>query len=354
MNSKRRAVIQYGISGLLTVFFLYLAFRGTDWEQLATALENADYFWILLMVPCVLISHGFRALRWRVLLAPVKEGISINNLFSAIMVGYLVNNFLPRAGELVRPYTLGRRERISKSAAFGTVVVERIIDGWTLFFLLLLFLFLDRGPLNESFPWLPEVALAGAAMTAAISFMVVLLVNKREWGLTMVRFVSRPLPQRLALRVEAIVLSFLDGFLFVKKPRQYLAVVFLSLVIWGWYVLMLYLPFNGFDLVGRYSLGPTAATIVVLVTGVGMMIPTPGATGTYHSLATETLVRMYGVDRMIALSYATVTHAVGFLAITLVGLIYLYREQVSISEAMRAQASPSNLAVPERAGKGDS
>ena len=46
-----------------------------------------------------------------------------------------MNNILPRAGELVRPYTIGKLEDIPKSAAFGTIVVERLID--TLSFVIL-------------------------------------------------------------------------------------------------------------------------------------------------------------------------------------------------------------------------
>jgi len=58
------------------------------------------------------------------------------NLFSAVMVGYAINNVTPRGGELVRPYILARREKISKSAVFGTIIVERVID---IIFLMLMF-----------------------------------------------------------------------------------------------------------------------------------------------------------------------------------------------------------------------
>ncbi|MEE9186944.1 MAG: lysylphosphatidylglycerol synthase transmembrane domain-containing protein [Bacteroidota bacterium] len=352
MKRNLRASLKYSISFLLTLFFLYLAFRGTDWEQLGVALRDAKYVWILLMVPCILISHGFRALRWRILLQPIKSEISLHNLFSAVMVGYMVNNLIPRAGELARPYTLGRRENISKTAAFGTVVVERILDVWTFLFLLVLFLVFYRGPLFESFPWLTEVGLVGAVSTVGMLVVFLLFMIRRERGLKILRLAIRPLPIGFATRLEKMFLSFLDGFLFVKDPRRYFAIAMLSLVIWAWYILMLYLPFFGFGLVDLYSLDLYSAAILVVVTSVGVMVPTPGATGTYHSFATETLVRLYDVDRTLALSYATATHAVGYLAITIVGLLYFFREHANIKEAMRGQVSPEGTRLSEDPSRG--
>ncbi|MEE9225031.1 MAG: lysylphosphatidylglycerol synthase transmembrane domain-containing protein [Bacteroidota bacterium] len=353
MKRNLRAAVTYGFSILLTGFFLYLAFRGTDWEQLGIDLQHADYVWVLLMVPCILISHGFRALRWRILLHPIKSEISLHNLFSALMVGYLVNNFIPRLGELVRPYTLGRREQLSKSAALGTVFVERILDVWTLLFFLVLFLIFYRGPLIESFPWLTEVGIVGAVSTVGILFVFLLLMLRRKLGLTILRFMIRPLPRGIADRMEKIFLSFLDGFLFVKQPRRYFAITMLSLVIWAWYILMLYIPFFGFDLVGVYSLDLYSAGVLVVVTSFGVMLPTPGATGTYHYFATQTLMRLYGVGETLALSYATVTHAVGYIAITIVGLFYFYREHVSIKEAVRVQISPEGGQLSKTSEQGE-
>jgi uncharacterized protein (TIRG00374 family) len=69
-----------------------------------------------------------RALRWKRLLAPIKD-IRFRATFSYLLIGYLANNVLPaRLGELVRCHYLGDREGISRATALGTVVVERVID----------------------------------------------------------------------------------------------------------------------------------------------------------------------------------------------------------------------------------
>jgi hypothetical protein len=64
-------------------------------------------------------------------------------------------------------------------------------------------------------------------------------------------------------------------------------------------------------------------------------IPTPGSTGTYHAFASQTLTRLFGVDATTALSFATATHAIGFIGITLLGLWFFLKDHLSFSEAVR-------------------
>src|SRR5512140_298699 len=125
MNRSR--LLRYLLSIALMVFFLWYAFRGTDFGKLYEAIRDASYGWIAISFAILMLSHVVRAWRWRYLLEPIKPAIGLRNLFSAVMIGYFVNNLLPRAGELARPYSIGKLESIPGSAAFGTIVVERLI-----------------------------------------------------------------------------------------------------------------------------------------------------------------------------------------------------------------------------------
>ena len=52
------------------------------------------------------------------------------------MIGYFANNILFfRVGELLRSYVLGKKQNISKSYVFGTVIFERFLDMVILFFI---------------------------------------------------------------------------------------------------------------------------------------------------------------------------------------------------------------------------
>ncbi|MDD3642101.1 MAG: lysylphosphatidylglycerol synthase transmembrane domain-containing protein, partial [Candidatus Krumholzibacteria bacterium] len=124
---KRKLILGIVISAV----FLFFALRNVDPGEMRAAFAAADYRYVLPAVCLTLISLWFRSVRWRYLLNPVKQ-IGRRSLLSAASIGLMANSVLPvRLGEFVRAYVIGRKERISKSSAFATIVVERIIDGVT-------------------------------------------------------------------------------------------------------------------------------------------------------------------------------------------------------------------------------
>jgi len=295
-------------------------------------MRGADYWWILLSFVILMISHIIRAWRWRYLLEPIKPAIGLRNLFSAVMIGYLFNNILPRAGELARPYVIGREESISKSAAFGTIVVERIMDTASFLFLVLIIPFVYDGPLRESFPWLTEAGVIISLGTGGVLVLLIVMMLRRDWTDRLLRIVGRLVPKSFEKRVEGFVHSFLDGLLFVKRPGRFLIIGISSIIIWALYVLMVYTAFFAFHLEDRLGIG--SAVVLQAISSIGVAIPTPGSTGSYHAFAAQTLTKLFSVDGAVALSYATVTHAAGFVGTTIIGLVYFFRDNITLSAAV--------------------
>jgi uncharacterized membrane protein YbhN (UPF0104 family) len=90
-------------------------------------------------------------------------------------------------------------------------------------------------------------------------------------------------------------------------------------------------------MVRDYSLDFGTAIVITVISSIGFIIPVPGATGTYHWVTRECLARLFGVNVEVALSYATVTHILGFVSVTLVGLVCFLRDHLKFSEALRAK-----------------
>ncbi len=352
MSTRVRTAFKYLISIGLTVLFLYLAFRGSDFEKLGGALSKANYWWVLAMFPVLLLSHGLRAWRWEYLLYPVKHPLRFRNLFSALMIGYMMNNILPRAGELVRPYAIGKLEGLSRSAAFGTVLMERILDIISFMILIACIPAVYSGPLMEAFPWLQEAGIWITTVTLLFLGLFVFFMMRRDIVIRTLNFFTRHFSRHRADLVERITHSFLDGFLFLKEPKNYVMIAALSVALWGLYIVMMYLPFYAFGLVHTYSLDLGSALVVQAISSVGIIIPTPGATGPYHYFTIQSLTKLYGVDEELARSYAVVTHAVGFIGITLIGIYYFLRDQLHMSEVMKAELTPDAI-VPKRAEGGE-
>jgi uncharacterized protein (TIRG00374 family) len=166
-------------------------------------------------------------------------------------------------------------------------------------------------------------------VTAGGLLFLVVMMMRRDWT---DRFVLRPLgsllPSRLRGRLDMQVHAFLDGFLFLKDPASFAVIFIGSVLVWFLYILMTYVAFFAFDL---GALGMRAAVVVLTISSIGVAIPTPGGTGSYHAFTSQTLIRLFGVDQSRALGYATLTHAVGFIGVTVVGLYYFARGRFAYS-----------------------
>jgi uncharacterized membrane protein YbhN (UPF0104 family) len=104
-----------------------------------------------------------------------------------------------------------------------------------------------------------------------------------------------------------------------------------SAVIWFLYILMIYVAFFAF---GLGDLGLGGALVVEAISSIGMALPTPGGTGTYHAFTSQTLNKLFQVAMPVALSFATVTHAVTFIGVSIVGLWYFLRDRIRVAEVV--------------------
>jgi uncharacterized protein (TIRG00374 family) len=304
---------------------VYLALRGVDFAEMARALAQAQYGYVLLAVCVMLVSHYLRAWRWRYLLAPVKT-VNVASLFAALMIGYAANSFVPaHLGEVLRAYVIGKKHRISTSATLGSIVVERIVDVMSLIVLMGVVLFVHPFP-----DWVVQ---SGAVMLAgAAGLLAVLVAFKRGEAKTarLLQRLLRPLPQAVGGRLIATLETFLSGVSPLQSGWHYLVVAVLSTVIWLCYAGVYYACLQAFHLTAAYHLAWYVGLVVLVLTTISVVIPsTPGYVGTYHYLCQVALL-MFGVPAGEALSFAIVAHALSVLPVTLLGLVLANYEGVAI------------------------
>jgi len=332
---------------ILSIGFLALALRGTDLSALADSLAGVHYGWIAVVVGLIFLSSAVRAFRWGYMMPRTERKVAFRPLLSSVFIGYLVNNLLPRAGEIARVYCLTRFEPLSMSAVFGTVIAERFLDMLCMFLLLLALPFLYHGPLIEHFPWLQQGSITGVIVITAILVVIVVLVQRRESALKIIETLSRLLPSRIRPVAIRIARGFLDGLEFVRRPEAGIPMILLTGLLWFLYALMMYSGMYAFGL--GETLGFDAALVMMAITTVGVVIPAPGATGTYHFFAVATLTGLYGVSRPTAMSFAVVNHAAIFLGSSLFGVIYLVldRDKIILSSLRGMLRSRHNVAEGE-------
>jgi len=215
-------------------------------------------------ISCMSTWTGKRAARWQYLLRPVGH-VHFVPALKTTNIGFAASSLLPaRAGELLRPYLLARKEGLSATATFATIIVERLLDTVTV---LLLFagylLFAEPGMSSSQAQTFAQVKLGGAVMAGACLVVLVVLfvlAGHPRVLAQVANVVTRLLPGRLAARASKIVHAFSEGLAIVRQPVRLLLALVFSLPLWLsiatgiWAVTHAFhmdLPFSGAFLIGR-------------------------------------------------------------------------------------------------------
>ncbi|MFP4527270.1 MAG: lysylphosphatidylglycerol synthase transmembrane domain-containing protein [Candidatus Kapaibacterium sp.] len=330
MSKNIKKTIRFAIALLIMIATIYYVTRDIDFQKLWKYISNANYWWVLLSVPAMILSHIVRAYRWKTLLKPVHKAKSIMNLFSAVMIGYAVNSIIPRGGELVRPYVYSRRENISKSASFATILVERFIDVLTLLLFFAVAFFMFRQEIARAFPFITAESLTYYVIAPVLALLAFILMSLyTNIGEFLLRKIVKPFSTPLYERLSGILVSFLKGLEIIKTPSQYLRLAFESVLIWIFYTLPMYLIFFSFDFQTKLNLTFADAFLLIIVVGIGVTLATtPGALGIYHTLLRDAMVALYLINKEEALAYATITHAANYLLQFLLGGFFFLRENI--------------------------
>lgn len=332
------------IGTILSLLFLYLAFRKTDFNEIIHSLQETFWGFLIPAVLLTLLGFYIRALRWRHLLANVKE-IRVSRLWSATMIGFMANNLLPaRLGELFRAHVIGRWEGISRSSALATIAMERIFDLFTMLFLF--------GLVAVFFPLTPLVRTVG--ITGIVLGIVVLgfFLALHKLGDRAVNAFGRVLPHRARRRGMEILASFVEGLGVFREGRQLLWAAGYSLLMWGLILVVVQCCFWAVDIrVDGEPLHPSASVLVLVVMALGLMVPSgPGFVGALQFFAVQAL-DVFHVDRETALSFSIVYHATQWFPVTLVGLFHLVRENLTLRDVART-TEPSG-GEPDSPGRED-
>lgn len=325
-----------GLGLAVTVFLLWWVLRDVELAVVWLEIREADFLLLGMAVAIATGTFFLRALRWRVLLAPLHPGSSLRSRWAAVNIGFMANNLLPaRVGEFARAYALSKLEPVSVSGAFGSLVVERFLDAIAIVF----FMFLAMAA--PGFPWegASENGPLGAMIESAMVVLGLLLVS-----MVLLLFFPRPLvrvaerlarflPKRLARTFVDALEAFLDGLRILRNPRLLVLAMVWSLVVWAWQSLAFWVGFRAFGI----DVGYDAALFVNAIVGFAVGVPAaPGFFGTFHAGARMGL-GVYGVPAASTLAFAFGFHLGGFIPVTVIGLYYAWRLGFSMKEVERSE-----------------
>jgi uncharacterized protein (TIRG00374 family) len=319
----RRKRFWFGL--VVTVVFLSFFVVRTDFEEIREAFSGADYALALAGIPLYFAGYWFRAFRWHLLLRPIKD-IETSRLYPVVIMGLMTNNIAPlRIGELVRAYLVGQREDVPKSAALGTIALDRLYDGLTLVAILGVMVLVSGADTSVKSLGVGAAALfvAGAAVLVAMALSPKLV---RGWLGRLVHL----LPEKLATRVEGVLDSFLSGLAGVRSPSTLLVAALASLASWLLEAGMYYMVGEAFHL----GVGFDAYLVVASAANLALSVfASPGGVGPFEVTTREVLI-FYDVGSAAASAYAIALHALLLGPVIAAGALLIWSSRISMREIM--------------------
>ncbi len=328
MSSLRNPRVWIGVA--VSAASIALLFYQVKIQEVGSALTRVNYAWLVLGIAVEMVSLWIRGARWRVIL---EETVKVSNsyAFSVLIIGYAANNLLPlRAGELVRAHLVYVQHGTSRLSTLGTILVERIFD-------VLVLALMVAGPvvlLGSSVAYRNTAFL----VLAAAGFATVVLALFALWS-GFSRFVlstTSLLPTGVRPKVRALLESFMDGVVALRRPGPWLAVSAFSLASWAIESVAYWLVGIGFGL----DLNPL---VYVMLCGVATLVlaapTTAGGLGVFE-LSVQAVATSFGVPIATATAYAIGIHVlVLLLPVIVLGLALLWRQNLGISSMVQAQSA---------------
>lgn len=331
----RKALIKRVLTVVFAIALLWLAFRGCNFVEIWNYTRQTDPLFLFLLFVCGIISQVLRAWRWIFMLEPVAgRKISLWNSYCAVVVGYAVNVVVPRGGEVARLVSITRSEKLSWAGVLSTLLLDRLLDIALLVFALGLTLTVLPKNILDEFPWL----VPGGVMLLVATIIGLVLLPKMgailRWVLRS-SFAARSLPEKIISKLSELSAQFDVGTKCLTNPVAYPAIVGLSVAIWVFFAVSYYLMVLAFHLNSQIS---AAQCLVIFSVGsTGVLVPTPGSIGSFHFLVSQTMMLTAGVDKDLALAYATALHVFSFIVVACIPAAVCLPLQSALSDKKASQ-----------------
>jgi uncharacterized protein (TIRG00374 family) len=306
-------------------------------EELLNSFKDINYFYLLPSLMVFIILYWARALRWKMLILPIKP-VSMGQLYSPLMVGFMAGILPARVGEFIRAYLLAKSQDIPFASSFATIVIERLFD---LIFLLLLFAWLL---IFQSNIWDPSITWSGVAVKdlafqfgifsavviVVLLIFIFLLIWYKPKAVAVVHWVLTPFPKKWKDKIEHLIEAFSDGLAVVRSFKSLINISLSTALVWGLIVLSYFPLYWAFDLQNK-SLA-SAVLVVVMICILITVLPTPAFLGSFNAGVFIALHQILNESEVVSVSFGMVAWAINFVVIILGGIYYMVHDHISVSK----------------------
>ena len=321
MGSNKKNTIRIGASLAIGILLLVVLLWWTGIDKIGAAIGSASPLWLAVAALVILPAYILRAIRWKLLLYPIKKNVRVSTTFWSTVVGFMVNTLIPiRLGEFARAYILGEKEGTGFAPGFSSIVVERTLDliGVLSIGIVTMFLVSAQAGLSSI---VVDIFQAVGVLIAVILAVIIVGIKKEGLIIKIVTGITSkiPLVKKYTDRVADFTSSLIKGLQGLSQnPKMFVANMSLTWILWLTQTFAIYFTFIAFN----YPLPFAAAILGGVLMSVSHILPaTPGYVGSYEAfwVLIFTLLGVTQADLLLAMG--VISHLVGILPIVIIGCV---------------------------------
>ncbi len=306
------------VSLIVAIWIFWFLYKDISFDALLLALSQTSLSWFGLSIAVSLMGFWVRAWRWKLLIdAGESQKTKTINSFWALMIGYLANLLVPRAGEVARCGVLTKTEDRQMGTLLGTVILERTFDMLFMVSIIFLAFLLER----DLFVKLSSELVSLDSLKEKILQYLPLLIGGLIVTMIFIYLVFQKYKDSsLFKKIRHFLRDLINGVISLRKVDNQLGFWSSSVFIWFTYYLMLI--FMAWAIPSTASLSLSSMLMVMVMGSIGMVAPVQGGIGTFHALVAFILMA-YGLSNEEGKIFAAIIHGSQVLTVIILGLIAL-------------------------------
>ena len=323
---------------IVAIAAVYYTMRNVSVSELMDSFRQINYIWLLPTFVLMCLTYVARAIRWRVLLLPVREEVKTLDFFSPLMVGFMAGALPSRAGELIRAYLLGKKFELSFASSLATIVVERLFDMILLLFLFSWILVFHGEIFDGNIAWsgisIKDLAFQFGIFSLALVLVLIafiyLLTFHNERAMLLVHWLVKPFPEKWQYKLIQMTETFSQGLGVFRNIRALVYVGVATAAVWALIVLQYYPLYWAYELHDK-----SAASLILLTVMVCILItvlPTPAFLGSFNAGVLIALHEIMGEAEVATVSFGFVAWGVNFAVIVLGGVYFILHDHISVKK----------------------
>ncbi|MBN2484868.1 MAG: flippase-like domain-containing protein [Bacteroidales bacterium] len=317
MSKQFFNILKYILFLALGGFIFWFIYRKQDPRQIIGAFREVNYFWIFMSLVFSVLSIVSRAVRWQLLIKSIGHKTRFVNVFLSCYVLYLVNLFVPRAGEVARCALVSGSDNVPFAKLVGTMLVERLADFVMLVVLAVIIFTWNISTIRMFFDTHPEMT---QKIEAILSTRNIILIG--ILGMLMLAglvYLWRKRRARAAKK-ESLWSKLKEGIYSIAQLDNKWTFIGHTAFIYLMWLAMLYVVFLAYGPTAHLSI--RTGMVTFLMGGLAMLAPIQGGIGPWHFMVYQTLF-IYAIPIEQGKIFAFIAHTTTNLVYIVLGAIAL-------------------------------